>query len=112
MCMYFSAESIMLNLLCYYQKVAEGIDLNLIQEYCLMLKKELYDNMRYQGLVFFESSEPYINEFTNRNRDSISTVLEKYYRNCGFDGEQLIKQVCLNEETTKMMKLVAEHLDE
>ena len=111
MCMYFSAESIILNLLCYYHDVSDGIDFSTIQKYCSMLKKELYLNRKYQGLVYFECAEPYISEYADRNRDIISTVLNKYYRNCDFKGEYLIAQICLESETTSLMKMVAEQLD-
>lgn len=109
--MYFSAESIIPNLLCYYHDVSNGIDLFTIQKYCSMLKRELYLNRKYTGLVYFECSEPYISEYVYRNRDIISTVLNKYYRNCAFNGKYLIDQICLDSEITDLMKTVAEQLD-
>lgn len=109
--MYFSAESIILNLLCYYHGVSNGIDLSTIQKYCSALKRELYINRKYRGLVYFECAEPYISEYVYRNRYIISTVLNKYYRNCSFNGEYLIDQICLDSETISLMKTVAEQLD-
>ena len=108
---YFSAESIILNLLCYYHNVSDGIDLSTIQRYCSMLKKELYLNRNYQGLVYFECAKPYISEYVYRNRDIISTVLNKYYRNGAFNGEYLISKISSDSEKISLMKTVAEQLD-
>lgn len=111
MYIYFSAESILINLLSYYGKVSDGIDLQIIQKYCSKIKKELYENRNYKGLVFFESTEQYIHEYTNQNRDNILTVLSRYYCSSTFNGDYLIEHISMNDETMNMMKLVASQLD-
>ena len=122
MILYIHAGELVINLLQYYSKANDGIDLNLIQRYCNAIKESVYSNgeneltVTYSHepghiMLYFQNYSQAISDYVYKNRYQILTVLDKYYKTASFDFDMLSSNIGSDDELKNILKSVAEKLD-
>ena len=111
MCMYFSSEVILSNLLNWYHDPDQGVDINLIQQYCKAIKNELSVNNEFlHEYVLFQSNCDMINEAVARFPEQFYSFMGRFYKGKEFNSIYFNQKYALSDRILETMHNAAQNI--
>lgn len=87
MCLYLNSEVILANILSYYPRSYCGVDIMLIEQYCMKIKELLINDANRPNFIFFQILEGDIEKDISSFSKHFGKFMGRYYKESNFDLE-------------------------